>query len=601
MIFLKKTSQFYTKNKQWLWFVIGLAAVFVYLVPYYVLKGDAYFLVFDELDDGIVKYMLTAKYFGQNPMIIPEFMGGQSPSAITVSSVAAALLYKIFKPLTAFIIMMTVELVTAYTGLYLLNKKITGNPFVGFFVGAVFTYLPFRPMFALNIVGFPLLLWAVLELAENDRKKCFILYACVAYFALGTTMVLGGYLAIGFIFVAIIVLFAIRKKYKANIKNLIAAEGILIAVECITSIKLIIETFIKNDVVSHREEMVATIEPNYLSKFKQMLFYGGGHSECCSKWIALSSLVLIVLLPFFFGIIKKSSKETFEIIKKEYIFMVSFYAVCIVFIVFSCVWTSPFAVEIRTNLGGVFKDFQFDRMYWTMPTCWMAVMMCELGILFEIALLLAKQTKKIARALTLIPVAASLTVMILYSVNVYYSSYIYHNLRLVVFPETYHVQTWNDFFAEPLFEDIGNAIGKDKSQYRVVSIGLEPAVSLYNGFSTIDGYCTNYPLEYKHRFRKIMEKEFTKEGVPSSYFDGYGSRCYLYVHGLDGKNGIRKDNTTVLENVELNIEALKELGGNYIFSALEIGNADELGLKLIDEAPFERDDCVYRVWVYEVN
>lgn len=44
----------------------------------------------------------------------------------------------------------------------------------------------------------------------------------------------------------------------------------------------------------------------------------------------------------------------------------------------------------------------------------------------------------------------------------------------------------------------------------MISVGIYPAAAAYNGFHCLDGYSNNYPLEYKHAFRQIMEGELDK-------------------------------------------------------------------------------------------
>lgn len=59
-------------------------------------------------------------------------------------------------------------------------------------------------------------------------------------------------------------------------------------------------------------------------------------------------------------------------------------------------------------------------------------------------------------------------------------------------------------------QEIDDAIGRDKSTYRVAHLGISPAPSLMHGFYTVDGYSNNYSLEYKHRFREVIAAELEK-------------------------------------------------------------------------------------------
>ena len=67
--------------------------------------------------------------------------------------------------------------------------------------------------------------------------------------------------------------------------------------------------------------------------------------------------------------------------------------------------------------------------------------------------------------------------------------------------------TFKEFYSEASFMKIKDLIDRPVDSYKVISVGLHPAVAQYNGFNTLDGYFANYPLEYKHEFRKIIENE----------------------------------------------------------------------------------------------
>jgi hypothetical protein len=158
---------------------------------------------------------------------------------------------------------------------------------------------------------------------------------------------------------------------------------------------------------------------------------------------------------------------------------------------------------------------------------------------------------------------------------------------------------FGEFFSTSLFAEIRDYIGRPQSQYRVVSLGMYPSIALYNGFYTADGYVQNYSLDYKHQFRKVIAKELEKDEPLQKYFDTWGSRCYLFSQELDRqylctkKNPIRR-----IDHLDIDTTALRELGIEYIFSAVEIGNSEQLGLKL--EKVFERDDSPWRINVYAV-
>ncbi len=591
----------YDKYKWPIWFIAGILVVLVFLIPYYVLRENAFFMIHDELDDGIFKYMLYAKNFGNNGSFIPEFMGGQNRYTITISTFWGIFLYKTFAPYAAFAIMLTIVVFTGYTGVYLLGKEISDNAFASFAAACLFSYLPFKSMFGLNIVGFPLLIYLLIKLGKVHQEKYWLYFLILIYYAFGTTLAWAGFMSIGFLTLAIIGFSIFDKKHNVYIGNLVVADIILIAIQIFTSWDLIKSTVGPAKVVSHREELILNSYDNIWALFKEMMYIGGSHSECCSKVIALSAIVLLIGVPILVHFMAKAQIDNVLKINTKYKLLCIFYGANVLNALFTCFYCNAFIVGLRQNLGGIFKTFQANRIYWIMPACWMAVLILEIAILWDIAeVFIVEFIFKKMRFIALLPCVVIFTLVLIYARNVYLSSPFYHNIRLMFFPDTYHVESWRKYYAEDLYAEIDEAIGRDKSTYRVASIGVDPAVALFNGFYTVDGYSTDYPLEYKHRFREIIEKELDKNESNKGYFDNWGNRCFVYTADLGNRFDIyRGENTEI--NIDINTAKLKEMGGEYIFSAVKIANADSLGLTSISDTPFIKDADSYGIWVYEVK
>ena len=151
---------------------------------------------------------------------------------------------------------------------------------------------------------------------------------------------------------------------------------------------------------------------------------------------------------------------------------------------------------------------------------------------------------------------------------------------------------------ELIEKDIRQKTGKEQSDYQVASLGMCPATALHSGFYCIDGYSNNYSLDYKHEFREIIEAELNKCESMRSYFDAWGSRCYLFTEESQNYYYLKKDADFRYENLELNTAKMKEMGCDYLFSAAEIEeeNVKELGLELF--GVYDTPQSYYRVWVY---
>ena len=160
--------------------------------------------------------------------------------------------------------------------------------------------------------------------------------------------------------------------------------------------------------------------------------------------------------------------------------------------------------------------------------------------------------------------------------------------------------SWESYYAKELMQEIDEAIGRDKSEYRVAHLGISPAPSLMYGFYTVDGYSNNYPLEYKHRFRKVIEKELEKgEEATRLYFDTWGSRCYLFNSQSGTYYSLSASSEAVYEGLEFDMEALKDLGCEYLFSGGQILDASRMNLEELGN--FKTKDSYWRIWLYRLK
>lgn len=152
---------------------------------------------------------------------------------------------------------------------------------------------------------------------------------------------------------------------------------------------------------------------------------------------------------------------------------------------------------------------------------------------------------------------------------------------------------------EQVREFLDDYTGKNVDEYRVVSLGIDPAAALYHGFYCLDGYSNHYPLEYKKKFRKIILPELERNEYLRQYYDNWGNRCYLFSSECPGYYTIEKHGFSYMD-YRINTKALYKMGGRYLLSAALIQNAEGQGLSLLREKPFETEDSYYCIYIYEV-
>jgi hypothetical protein len=109
-----------------------------------------------------------------------------------------------------------------------------------------------------------------------------------------------------------------------------------------------------------------------------------------------------------------------------------------------------------------------------------------------------------------------------------------------------------------------NSIKSIVKENRVLSVGVDPMIAIMNDIKVIDGYHTNYPKNYKIKFRKVIAKELSKNDIHRKYYDNWGSRVYAFYSDK--------------ENLLIDFNEAKNIGASYVLSSFVIKNKS---LKLV--------------------
>ena len=185
--------------------------------------------------------------------------------------------------------------------------------------------------------------------------------------------------------------------------------------------------------------------------------------------------------------------------------------------------------------------------------------------------------------------------------------------------------TYREFYSEDLFTMIKNDVGyhegdfKGPKPYRSagaqagtpeildgsgadwsVAFGFYPGVLEYNGIATLDGYLGFYSQAYKEKFREVIAPAFEENESGRAYFDDWGAQCYLYPAREETViQSMRHYPAGSAETIKLPVDpgALRSLHCRYVFSRLQLENAEELGLSL--RGVYGADSSCYVVYVYE--
>lgn len=562
--------------------ILGLFLVSMIALPYFLLGEGSYVQMHDQMDSEILNYIYQAKYFLRGD-VVAEFMNGMPKASMLPPAPLGVLAYLILPPFYAYACMHWLVLAVGFCGMYFLADKCGARREISFFAALLFCYMPFYPAYGLASLGQPLLILCAWKLFEN-RKAILPWLGIILYGALSSLTL------IGFVWLIAGVLLTIglalwRKKSQAL--TMCGATAALLATYLITNLNLIKE-LLGGGFVTHREEMQVWANPDFWGEVKNLLFVGGSYSNVYS-----SAVLIFALLILFIALVVKRIEGWQPNIQKNFRMLFGLLIAVIILTIFSASWSSVPVCTLREWLGGPFRYFNAGRINWTFPFLWMLVFVYAMQLTCDIWLEQKKNWFRTALGI----LAAGL--LLAQGIQIFRDSTLNKNMRLVLFPD-YKQITWESVYMEEVFREIDSVIGDEKQSCSVVSLGMYPAVALYNGYTCADGYSNNYNLDYKHQFRNVIEEELDKDPEVKRYFDEWGNRCYL-VSAQYGFNAVMaKGQDLAFEEVSFDIEAMKALNIRYIFAAAPIANADEMSMSLIEGSPFSDDTSFYEVWLYRI-
>ncbi len=554
---------------------LGVLLMAVTFAPFIILKEGSVFPIHDQLDETILSYVLNARYLGSSAEIFPELLGGVNVSGMQPSAILFIPLYRIFPPFPAFLIQYGIVFASGFLGMYFCVKEITGSSILACVTAACFSMLPFQPVYGLSVMGVPLLLYSFLCLYR--KKHIAFSFLLVLLFGLTTHLVLIGYVALGFWALAILLMAVKHRLTKLPVLGFLWLLVIYLAVNYRLFLELLLG---RSSYVSHREEQINGASP-FWSTVRDMFLNSGQHATSLHQFLILPILIMLAVGAFLYRRMEKK-------IRQQYIAAAAGLLTLAAIAFFCGICRSEPLVNFKNTCSGFLRYFQPDRVYWLYPAGWYLEFALCASFLWKV-LKGAEVLKSVVLLAVLLPVLQEIKV----------NSYFYLNVNQINNGSgiTGYI-SWESWYAEDLMKELEQVIGRDMSTYRIVHLGMSPAPALMHGFYTADGYSNNYPLEYKHSFRRAMERELEKSPETAVYFDTWGSRCYLF----NGESGtaymIGKDSHFVYQDLELNMEVLKDLSCEYLFSCGEILNAGEMGLEFMGY--FETEVSYWGVWLYKI-
>ena len=626
-------------------FLLGLAAICLGALPYILLGTNAIVTYTDQLDGELLAYIYKARYlFSGNT--IPPFMGGMPKTALTPPAPLSVLLFLPGHYYAALIIMQTAGMVVGYVGLYLLAMKCCKNRWAATIAAVLFAYLHLLPVYGFSQFGIPLLIWLNLEMREGRHKKAGLVYAIV--FALNSSLVLIGYVVLCLLLAALIY----EKVKGKNVGWQLITWSAMLTAYVLTNWRLLAGILgMSAGGVSHKSAYVLQV-----GDFWSLLWenFSSGRDHYVSHNMLILIAALCVLFVYYVGrygrrwqvpravdgvlkrlkmspkagdsalkicgmtawegdsalkickmtawegdsalkICKMTAWEGDSAIREKLSRLICLLlALNGALALVAALWNSAAGVFLRERLS-IFGTIQLTRVMWLAPTLWYLLLAVLIAFVFIPTDTAIEQLLRIMN-MVIILWATLLTAFLLFM-----AGNLKLNLQTLINP-AYNAISYSDFYALGLMEAAEAYIHDNNNlspaEYRVASLGINPAAASYGGFYTLDGYSNNYPLAYKKDFRRIIAAELDKNEIIKRYFDYWGNRCYLFLAAHDS---MVPKGDVVFQNLALDMATFQEMGGRFLLSAAPIESADEMKLSLIRTEPFETKDSYYRIYVYEVR
>lgn len=581
------THPFHNLHNCWAWITSHKAALFfsflvaMYLAPFVILRQNAHFTINDNLDwiTAWIVLVKSGKVFdltGTVSQMLGELPRSCLPSGFNIIT----WLYMILPPFRAYLINLLLVHTTAYMGMYLLLKHYVlpdnRQTWLVWAGAAAFATLPFYTVYGLSIAGQPLLFYAMLNAYYNRKMSSNVLI--IVLFALYSSLPLAGVFIL-----AVLGLAALYDywHYRLPRPKFWGAIALLTGCYIISEIWLFYNFFFSQGFLSSREEINRIVLgqskdwTGVQALIADNLINGQYHAVSLHKYI----LGIAVPLALLTGWRHRRELKAILVLLSIALAIAAFYGFRYSEFFMSAVADSSF-----------FNAFQVQRFHWLHPIIWYTI--------FALCLKIVANIRHIGKILAAVLIALQLSYLFGNNIEYHLALKQHTDISVIENEWLYENITYGQFFADSLLQKVDNYIGRPKEDYRIATIGIYPAITQYHGFYTLDGRLNIYPLAYKHAFRQIMARELAKNPFWQKYFDDWGITCYIFPAELEYYE-VRKSYQLKLNHLELDMEAFKRLGGEYILSAAEITNYRENGLEFLQK--FSEDWSIWEIYLYRVR
>ena len=585
-----------------LWSAISLLALSAYLFPIIFHSGTINTLVFDNLDSNVVWNKILAEsgmIFAPNDAVIPNMMNGLPRLSYGSEFSVILWLYYFFTPETAYAVNIVLIHLTAFVSMYLLLERyivrwedrfryaiINGG-------ALLFAVQPFWPSAGVSIAIMPLVTYILANIYYRREKKYE--WALLLLVPLYTSLVFVYLFYLGYVFLFIVYNLLRHKRMETR---LLLALLIMSAMYLLVEYRLVLATFFNHGFVSHRTAFDIYFSEPFIDATRRFyLFFLDGHL------IHARGLQMPILLPF---VLFSIGLQFFgrRLNHPESLILISLFAVSIWLDVWPVMLGSIYSIPAIVAVVVLHSILKKKMTFLNAAMLLMIIVSAFYGYAFYNGLHFITEWLPLAKSLSLAragfvqPMVFGVLLalaMVEVSNKLRFRSLILATLLgaqlILAFEHSWHrlepvkgLSSFQNYYAPRIFASIKKDIPEKIDAVRFVSFGLEPAVALYNGLYTVDGYCTNYPLSYQKQFEKVNKgySGSVTDDEGKDFTDVWGSKLYIMSIASAFE---RYQKGLFVARLDFDERTLKQLGTNYLLSSYQLTYPQDRQLVFIKKYP----------------
>ena len=568
--------------------LISIVTIVVAYIPMILLGENSFVIIDDNLDDLLLhKYLLssTDNLFNlDQDTIIHNVLGGLKLSFIHTQFNLLNVAFLFFNFLDAYIINSIILRIIGFISMfYFINKNFKIDNIFTSLISLSWAFLPTYTNLGLTIFGLPIIAIAFYDLSKSQNllRSYFLIFFFSAYSLIMYSL--------PFLVLAIITIYIINYK---RIKPLHIITGLSFYV--LVSICLnfyMIDTILSNEssdlthrvLRSQRELSLPSLIGVVFNFLKQFIFGSG-------KVNSLLISIPILLISCYYLIKSKQKKQILYL----------YYSI---FFLITVSATYQYAKYFFGEYVPILYSLDFAKIINLNSFIFYLILVISIAKIlkfndinksFLIILLILQCSLNYVRnpefAFNGIN-GVNYNLDQIYNEDKFFKQFFYGKDYNIYEKPFYNKLTFEEYLSRDLFDSIKKYINKQPSEYRVISFGLDPSVSILNDFYTLDGYFNNHSLEYHLDFEKIQE-----DYIERNFLD---NKLILKNKKLNSicTNCTINDKITLKYDLEINYEHLKNLGAEFVFSSVIINNPNNLNFL----KKFNDSRSPYTVYLYKLN